>query len=204
MSRWEQASEPDKKCCQYNAPIISFTARPMFEILARSFRLTCLSALTVGLVACGSVDSASKRVVGWVTPYKIDIVQGNFVSREQAAALQEGMSRTQVLEILGTPLLTSIFHENRWDYVFTFKRQGTEPQSRRVTVFFQGESLKRVEADALPSEAEFVASLDTTRKLGKVPVLEAPADSLKSVTPESPVPAAKALPPARSSYPPLE
>lgn len=176
----------------------------MFEILARSFRLTCLSILTVGLIACSTVDSASKGIVSWVTPYKIDIVQGNFVSREQAAALQEGMSRTQVLEILGTPLLTSIFHENRWDYVFTFKRQGTEPQSRRVTVFFQGESLKRVEADALPSEAEFVASLDTTRKLGKVPVLDAGADSLKLAAPAAPASAAKVLPPARTSYPPLE
>ena len=176
----------------------------MSEFLVRSFRLTCLCALTSGLMACSSVDNASVRLVSWFTPYKIDIVQGNFVSREQAAALQQGMSRTQVLEILGTPLLTSIFHENRWDYVFTFKRQGSEPQSRRVTVFFEGEALKRVESDALLSEAEFVASLDSGRKLGKVPELDAPPDSLKAALPASAAAPAKPLPPARTNYPPLE
>jgi len=204
LSLGEQVGGPDKKCCQYNAPIISFTAWHMSEFFARRFRLTCLISLAVGLVACGSVDSASKGLVSWVSPYKIDIVQGNFVSREQAAALQTGMSRAQVMEILGTPLLNSIFHDNRWDYVFTFKRQGAEPQSRRVTVFFDGELLKRIEADALPSEAEFVASLDTTRKLGKVPELDASPDLLKASTPESTPPLPAPLPPARTNYPPLE
>ncbi|MBE0475331.1 outer membrane protein assembly factor BamE, partial [Rhodoferax sp.] len=100
-------------------------------------RFVCLSVsgiLLVGLSACGGLNRASQSAVGLVTPYKIDIVQGNFVSREQAAALKPGMGRLQVRDILGTPLLASIFHADRWDYVFTFKRQGVEPQARRVTV----------------------------------------------------------------------
>ena len=175
----------------------------MSKSLVRSFRLSLLGFLLVGLTACGSLDQASNRMVSVVTPYKIDIVQGNFVSREQAAALKEGMSRLQVREILGTPLLVSIFHADRWDYVFTFKRQGVEPQARRVTVFFNGDSLTRVEADALPSEAEFVASLDSGRKAGTVPVLEMSEDSLKATAVTAP-PAANPLPPLPASYPPLE
>ena len=176
----------------------------MFDSLARRVWLSSLGALLVTLSACGSFDGASNRLVNVVTPYKIDIVQGNFVSREQAAALKEGMSRGQVRDILGTPLLTSIFHADRWDYVFTFKRQGAESQARRVTVFFKGDVLERTEADALPTEAEFVASLDSGRKSGQLPVLEAAPETLKTAA--APVKAAesKPLPPLPASYPPLE
>lgn len=175
----------------------------MSDSLARCVWLSSLGALLVTLSACGSVDGASNRLVNVITPYKIDIVQGNFVSREQAAALKEGMSRTQVRDILGTPLLTSIFHADRWDYVFTFKRQGVASQARRVTVFFKDDVLAKIEADALPSEAEFVASLDSGRKSGKVPVLEMSEDSLKTTTVVKTV-EAKPLPPLPASYPQLE
>jgi outer membrane protein assembly factor BamE len=176
----------------------------MFDSLARCVWLSSLGALLATLSACGTVDSASGRLASIVTPYKIDIVQGNFVSREQAAALKPGMSRLQVRDILGTPLLVSIFHADRWDYVFTFKRQGLEPQARRVTVFFKDNVLDKVQADALPSEAEFVASLDSGRKTGKVPVLEMSEDSLKaSATPAKPA-VPKPMPPLPASYPPLE
>ena len=176
----------------------------MYESVARRLSLMSVGVLVLTLCACGSVDSASNRVVGMVKPYKIDIVQGNFVSREQAAALKEGMSRTQVRDILGSPLLTSVFHANRWDYVFTFKRQGAEAQARRVTVFFKDDLLSKIESDALPSEAEFVASLDSGRRMGKVPVLEMSEDSLKT-TAAAPKPAeAVPLAPLPATYPPLE
>lgn len=175
----------------------------MSKSLLRFFRWSLSAFLLLGLTACGSLDQASNRMLSVVTPYKIDIVQGNFVSREQAEALKEGMSRVQVLDILGTPLLVSIFHADRWDYVFTFKRQGFEPQARRVTVFFKGGNLTRVEADPLPSEAEFVASLDSGRKTGTVPVLEMSEESLKATEVTAP-PAAQPLPPLPASYPPLE
>jgi outer membrane protein assembly factor BamE len=177
---------------------------PMFDSLARCVWLSALGASVLGLSACGAVNGASNRLANVITPYKIDIVQGNFVSREQAAALKEGMTRAQVRDILGTPLLTSIFHADRWDYVFTFKRQGVEPQARRVTVFFNGDVLLRTEADALPSEAEFVASLDSGRKSGPVPVLEMSPDSLKASSPVVKPADTKPLPPAPTSYPPLE
>jgi outer membrane protein assembly factor BamE len=176
----------------------------MFDSLARCAWLSLLGAAVASLSACSSLDSASNRVVGLVRPYKIDIVQGNFVSREQAAAIKEGMSKGQVRDILGTPLLTSVFHTDRWDYVFTFKRQGVEPQARRVTVFFKGDALARIEADPLPSEAEFAASLDSGRKTGVIPVLEMPADSLKTIPAAAPAPAAQKLAPLPTSYPPLE
>lgn len=176
----------------------------MSDFQRRITGLILLLAASASLVACGSFNGASQSVAGVVTPYKMDIVQGNFVSREQAAAVKPGMSRTQVRDILGTPLLTSIFHADRWDYVFTFKRQGVEPQARKVTVFFTADALDRIEADTLPTEAEFVASLDSGRRSGKVPVLELTEEELKLLPAPTKVAEPAPLPPLPSSYPPLE
>ncbi|MFZ4480497.1 MAG: outer membrane protein assembly factor BamE [Rhodoferax sp.] len=176
----------------------------MSDLHCRSALLLMLLSSGAGLVGCGSFNAASQGIAGLVTPYRIDVVQGNFVSKEQAAALKPGVSRAQVRDILGTPLLTSIFHGDRWDYVFTIKRKGMQSQSRTLTVFFKGDLLERIEADTMPSEAEFVASLDSGRASGKVPVLELSEESLKAL----PAPAKKAepipLPPLPASYPPLE
>jgi outer membrane protein assembly factor BamE len=176
----------------------------MIDFQPRRACLGLVLAASASLLGCGSLNSASTHIAGIITPYKIDIVQGNFVSKEQATALKPGMSRTQVRDILGTPLLTSVFHADRWDYVFTFKRQGLAAQARNLTVYFKDDVLERIQADDLPTEAEFVASLDSGRKAGKVPVLEMSPESLKQLptAPKNVEP--KVLPPLPTSYPPLE
>ncbi len=167
---------------------------------------TALAAAAV-LAACGTIDGASRRVASVVTPYKVEVVQGNFISREQVELLKPGLTRLQVRELLGTPLVTSVFHGDRWDYVFTLKRQGVEPQARRLSVFFKGDTLERFEGDPMPSEAEFVAAIGTKpRGAGKVPVLEATEEQLQKAAGNKPAaepkPAAPA--PAPAAYPPLE
>ena len=173
-----------------------------------SLRLPCLAVFGAALLAgCGSFDRMSQGIAGVVTPYKVEVVQGNFVSREQVEALKPGMSRQQVRDILGTPLLASVFHSDRWDYVFTLKRQGVKTQERKLAVFFKGDALERVEGDSMPSEAEFVATLDNKRKGAKVPPLEANEEALNRFSagkPAAPAAAAAALPPPAASYPPLE
>ncbi|MES2937103.1 MAG: outer membrane protein assembly factor BamE [Pseudomonadota bacterium] len=175
----------------------------------RVTRAALTLAVFLAAAGCSSFDNASQRVAGLVTPYKVEVVQGNFVSREQVEALQPGMSRQQVRDVLGTPLLASLFHADRWDYVFTLRRQGVEPQQRKLAVFFKGEVLDHVDADTMPSEAEFVSTLDNKRKNAKVPQLEASEEALKAAAvrpagaasaPAAPQPAA----PAETAYPPLE
>jgi len=139
--------------------------------------------------------------------YQPEVVQGNFVSKEQVQALRAGMPRQAVREILGTPLVTSVFHAERWDYAFTIRRQGSEPQLRRFTVYFKGDVLDRVDGDPLPTEAEFAAKLDTRRPPSKLPELKATPKELanlpaKSSAATSNANASAATPPA--SYPPLE
>ena len=160
------------------------------------------------LSGCSSVDLSGRELVESLKPYQVAVVQGNFVSREQVQALQPGMSRQQVREILGTPLVTSLFHADRWEYVFTLKRPGEEVQTRKLTVFFKGDALERSEGDEMPTETEFVATLGARDNAkGKVPVLEATPEQLaKYPVKERPAPAAAATPalPATTSYPPLE
>ena len=165
----------------------------------------------MALTACSGLGSTSAvNPVNWITPFKADVIQGNFVSKEQVDALTVGMSRSQTRDVLGTPLLTSLFHEARWDYVFTLKRQGAEPQAYKYTVFFEGDRLVRFEGDVMPSEAEFLTRLDNKRKLGAVPVLEATEAQLKAS--QKPSAAANAAAPVAevsaasptTAYPPLE
>ena len=108
------------------------------------------------------VANVSGRVAEAFRPYRTEVVQGNVVTREQQQLLRVGMTRLQVRDLLGTPLITSVFHANRWDYAFTIRRQGAEPLHRKLSVFFEGDGLARVEADELPLEAEFAARLGYT------------------------------------------
>lgn len=173
-------------------------------LAARAALVAAACALVAG---CGSFDSASRGIAGIITPYKVEVVQGNFVSREQVNALKAGMSRTQVRDILGTPLIADAFHQNRWDYVFTIRRQGVAPQEHKLAVYFSGDQLQRWEGDEMPTESEFVATLDNKRKNAKVPELEASEDKLRRFAEENKPPAAPPEPPpapVSANYPPLE
>ncbi|MCX8521098.1 MAG: outer membrane protein assembly factor BamE [Rhodoferax sp.] len=169
-------------------------------------RLTLLpcALMLASLAACSGL-SATRGLLGFISPYRIDRVQGNVVTREQVAELKVGMPRQAVKEILGTPLLQSVFHADRWDYVFSFARLGAESQLRHVTVYFKGDVLERFEADSLPSESEFVATLHTSPPSNQPPAMEASPESLQKFPPPAkpaplPPPAARAT----TDYPPLE
>ena len=108
------------------------------------------------------------RLLHFLTPYRIDIQQGNFISREMMDQLKEsmqrkeGVTREQVRFALGTPLLTDIFHADRWDYMFRLKKGSGELISSRVTVFFKDNRLVRIEGDQLPTEKEYLTYIAGT------------------------------------------
>jgi outer membrane protein assembly factor BamE len=103
-----------------------------------------LFALAAALGACGYVP----RIPG-VTPYKIEIQQGNQVTQEMVSQLKSGMSKEQVRFVLGTPLLTDIFHGDRWDYVFWREATDGKREQRKLAVFFQDGKLTRVDGDVV-------------------------------------------------------
>lgn len=176
----------------------------MQPVLARG----CGLLLLCGMAACALVDDPVARAMRKVTPYRIEVVQGNFVSKEQVQALRAGMTRNQVKEILGTPLIASVFHADRWDYAFTIQRKGTQPQQRKLSVFFLNDVFDRYEADELPSESEFAERLTLPEDRKKVPRLQATPQELDKFKAD---PATETAPPSspeagapRKTYPPLE
>jgi outer membrane protein assembly factor BamE len=164
--------------------------------------LLAAAALAAGCDSLQRTDS----FLGVITPYRIDIVQGNAITKEQAALVRPGLSRLQVRDLLGTPLVADPFHASRWDYIFTLRRPGTEPQRRSVLVRFDGDVVKSVEVPPdLPGEREFVASISRFKDV-KPPRL-ALSDEERAALP---VPAKREAPPVEPvlgparEYPPLE
>jgi outer membrane protein assembly factor BamE len=170
----------------------------------RLFAFAPLAALL--LAGCASMQS-SDSLLGLITPYKVEVVQGNVLTKEQVEAVKPGMNRTRVRDILGSPLLTDPFHADRWDYIFTIRRQGAEPQRRSVVALFEGDTLKSLEAPELPSERDFVDSISTTKVRGAPRELELTDEQRKALPPpRKPEAANEPAPPTgpQREYPPLE
>jgi outer membrane protein assembly factor BamE len=172
-------------------------------VLPRS--VPAVLALAAALAGCQSLQT-SENFLGVITPYRVEVVQGNVITSEQAAVAKPGLSRAQVRDVLGSPLLADPFHADRWDYVFTIRRQGAAPQLRRVVVRFKNDVLESFDAGGdLPSEREFVASIDTFKTSRNAPPLALTDDQVKAlpVPPKPAVPEPSPAAPTRS-YPPLE
>ena len=112
-------------------------------MLRAAFALVLIAA-----AGCGGVP----RIPG-VTPYKPEIQQGNYISQEMVSQLKPGMSKDQVRFIMGTPLLTDIFHADRWDYVYWREGSRGKRESRRLALFFDGGRLERIDGDVVSSAA---------------------------------------------------
>lgn len=112
-----------------------------------------VQVLAASLVAVSALGACTS-VASLVTPYKIDIQQGNVVSQEAVSKLKPGMTKSQVRFIMGTPLVTDAFHANRWDYVYRYQKDGKVTEERKVALIFEGDALKRVEGDVVPAAGE--------------------------------------------------
>jgi outer membrane protein assembly factor BamE len=87
--------------------------------------------------------------------YKMNIQQGNYLVADSVSQLKEGMTRSQVRFLLGTPMVPDAFDENRWDYYYFFSSQKIkEPLKRRLTVFFTDDKVARFENLGVPTQAD--------------------------------------------------
>jgi outer membrane protein assembly factor BamE len=118
-----------------------------------------------------------------ISPYRIDIQQGNVVTQEMVSKLKAGMTRSQVRFVLGSPLVTDMFHGDRWDYVYLMQKQGRPDERRRLTVIFDGDKMASVEGDVVLSDK------------GLEPAARPDAPAAK--------PAASATPPAKPAVAPV-
>ena len=98
------------------------------------------------LVSCGVYTPLS--------PYKMDIRQGNFVTAEMREKIKLGMTRQQVRYVLGTPMISDAFHGNRWDYVYRLERDRKMLEDTRLTLYFEGDTLAQMVEGEKPVEPE--------------------------------------------------
>ncbi len=108
----------------------------------------------VATLAIGACTSSDPNRSGLLQPYRTGLPQGNYVTQEQVDAIKVGMSRDQVRFVLGSPLLNSMYRNDRWDYVYRYQHPSGRVDMRRVTVRFDGERVAAVDADALPARED--------------------------------------------------
>ena len=90
-------------------------------------------------------------LTGCVFPgvYKINVQQGKIVTEEDLAQLAEGMPRSQVHAVLGTPLMLNPVDLSREYYVYTFQRAGGDIKEQRIIVYYDGDRYTSYEAQLL-------------------------------------------------------
>ncbi|TCJ15058.1 outer membrane protein assembly factor BamE [Parasulfuritortus cantonensis] len=135
-------------------------------------KLVLVFLVALPLVGCSSWRErvGNFNPIESLTPYHLEIPQGNVVTQEQVSALKPGMSTAQVRFLLGTPLIVDPFHSNRWDYAYSLKKGGDILEQRHITVLFESDRLVRIEGD----------------------VVAAPAKPAEAAQPAEPAPAAEA------------
>jgi len=122
------------------------SGRPKLVLLASLVLTTALCA------GCAMIDTYAPTLRSFGV-YKLDINQGNFISQDMVDKLRTGQTRSQVRLILGTPLVVTVFRDDRWDYSYLFKRQGRVVEQRNFTVYFVDDKLARWEGDEAPPSA---------------------------------------------------
>ncbi len=111
--------------------------------------------------------SQLQKFMWFFSPYRPDIQQGNFISEEMVQQLKVGMTRDQVRFVLGTPLMTDIFHADRWDYPFRLARGNGEVIESAVVVHFKEGVVASFEGGNLPTEKEYIALIANPAKSAK-------------------------------------
>ena len=118
--------------------------------MKQAFRISALLILTSLLLACGNFGNMDFPGV-----YKISIPQGNIITQDMIDQLRPGMTKRQVIFVMGTPLVRDPFHQDRWDYVYNFQPGGGIRGQERVSVFFVQDALTNFTGDFTPtSEAD--------------------------------------------------
>jgi outer membrane protein assembly factor BamE len=129
--------------------------------------LALLVLATALCAGCAMVDTYAPTLRSFGV-YKLDINQGNFISQDMVDKLRTGQTRSQVRLILGTPLLVTVFRDDRWDYSYLFKRQGRVVEQRNFTVYFVDDKLARWEGDEAPPSAAELNRTAAARTAGEL------------------------------------
>jgi outer membrane protein assembly factor BamE len=111
--------------------------------------------------------------------YKPDVQQGNLLDKKVVDQLKPGMTKHQVLVLMGTPSVSTPFDQSRWDYVSTFSHRGNPQKVRTFTLTFNNDTLVRTEGDFFAQDAQQLVK-DSKKYNAGYPVNETEGDKSKS------------------------
>jgi outer membrane protein assembly factor BamE len=127
-----------------------------------------VATAALALAGCASMTAPFDTYLPYISQfgiYKIDINQGNFLSQDMVDKLKEGQTKQQVRLVLGTPLITSVFRDSRWDYTYEYRKSGRLQTHRQFTVYFKDDLLTRWEGDEMPKSVQELNRTAATRAL---------------------------------------
>lgn len=110
--------------------------------------------------------------------YKVDTQQGNLFDKSTVDALKPGMSKRQVLLLMGSPALTSPFEQDRWDYVSSIRRGRNKMATKDLVLTFKDDSLLKIDGDYFPEDPEQMIT-DARKYKRQYPDDKRPADDKK-------------------------
>lgn len=119
----------------------------ILQIMTRPIKIASLLLVVTALVGCGGVGALDFPGV-----YKIGIPQGNIITQDMVDQLRPGMTKRQVIFVMGTPLVRDPFHQDRWDYIYSYQPGGGTRGQEGITVFFEDDQLVRFTGDFVPSD----------------------------------------------------
>jgi outer membrane protein assembly factor BamE len=101
--------------------------------------------------------------------YHVPVYQGNLLETKNVEQLQKGMTKGQVLQLLGTPSIADPFHAERWDYASSQRvsRGSSKTQVKTLTLMFAGDSLTGWEGEYFPEQDQQLAK--QMKKFGNLP-----------------------------------
>ncbi|TVQ87031.1 MAG: outer membrane protein assembly factor BamE [Chromatiaceae bacterium] len=136
--------------------------------------LLAVVSVSLALPGCGRNPRRDDRVPGELLGnlpfvHRMPVQQGNVIDESMLDQVELGMTRNQVLFVLGTPMLTDMFHTDRWDYTYTIRR-GREPmQVKPLTLWFEDDALVRIDGYAQPNRARAEAAQEGRELVVEVP-----------------------------------
>jgi outer membrane protein assembly factor BamE len=130
--------------------------------------------ITLLVVAMLALSMAGCHIV-----YKADVQQGNLLDKKTVDQLKPGMTKHQVLVLMGTPSVNTPFDQSRWDYVSTFSHRGNPIKVRTFTLTFNNDTLVRTEGDFFAQDAQQLVK-DSKKYNAGYPVNETEGDKSKS------------------------
>ena len=106
-----------------------------------------LRIISLTLISLLFISACSGKLF---TVHKIDVQQGNAIDPKKVEQLEIGMTKEQVKFLMGVPLVTDIFHPDRWDYIYYLIPDYGETQRRHLAVFFDGDLVAKLEKSDIP------------------------------------------------------